>query len=146
MTTTTKMLTNKEKKMAESAFREIRSRGGKGNVTEVRMRIGKNEVVLPESVIHLLEGILHNMADGKSVSLLPSEAIMSTQKAAQILSVSRPHMVQLLESGQIPFTKAGSHRRIALSDLMTYKETARARRKKNLDLLAKQAQELDLGY
>jgi len=66
----------------------------------------------------LLFEILDNMAMGKSITLIPSEAEVSTQQAADMLNVSRPHLVKLLEKGEIPFKKVGSHRRIQLKDLI----------------------------
>ena len=86
------------------------------------------------------------MAEGKSISLIPSGKVVSTQQAADILNVSRPHVVKLLEKGIIPYKKVGSHRRIKLQDIMTYEAQLHARRNTNLKLLAKQAQLLGLGY
>ncbi len=86
------------------------------------------------------------MAEGKSIALLPSDAAISTQQAAELLNVSRPHLVKLLESGKIPFRKAGSHRRIVVADLLAYQENLQRIRKQQLDFMAKQAQDLNLGY
>jgi len=86
------------------------------------------------------------MAEGKSNTLISSDAVLSTQQAADFLNVSRPHLVKLLEEGQIPFEKAGTHRRIELNNLVIYKKKMKATREENLDFLAKQAQDLNLGY
>lgn len=86
------------------------------------------------------------MAEGKSLTLIPSDAELSTQQAADLLNVSRPHLVKLLEAGQIPFKKVGAHRRIELKDVLAYEEQQRAPRKDQLDFLSQQAQELNLGY
>jgi excisionase family DNA binding protein len=63
-----------------------------------------------------------------------------------MLNISRPHLVKLLEAGNIPFKKTGSHRRILLQDLITYEKKIAFEREKQLDFLANQAQNLNLGY
>ena len=79
------------------------------------------------------------------MTLIPIDAEMTTQEAADYLNVSRPHLVKLLEAGDIKFHKVGSHRRVRFK-MRTYKEQAAAGRAKALDELAAQAQELGLGY
>jgi excisionase family DNA binding protein len=86
------------------------------------------------------------MAQGKSITLIPSDAEVSTQQAADMLNVSRPHLVKLLEGGEIPFKKVGAHRRIALRHLMDYEKKLKENRREKLDFLTEQAQELNLGY
>ena len=86
------------------------------------------------------------MAEGKSMKLIPSDADISTQQAADMLNVSRPHVVKLLETGVMPFKKVGSHRRIELKDLIQYEKMLQDSKEKNMSFLAKQAQELNLGY
>lgn len=101
---------------------------------------------LPAKVFKLLRVILANMAEGKSISLVPAETELSTQQAADILQVSRPHLVKLLESGKIPFKKVGKHRRVLLEDLVKYMRVFQLEREKALQELADQAQGLDMGY
>ena len=116
------------------AFVEIKVQG-----TEVFLRI-------PTKALSLLVTIVGNMAEGKSITLIASDAVLSTQQAADFLHVSRPHLVKLLEEGQIPFEKAGTHRRIELNHLVAYKKKLKENRNEKLDFLAKQAQDLNLGY
>ncbi len=96
----------------------------------------------------LLFTILDNMADGNSFALFLSDnnAEISTQQGADLLGVSRPHLVSLLEKGEIPFHKVGTHRRIQLKDLIAYDKKIKKNRTDKLDFLADQAQELNLGY
>lgn len=101
---------------------------------------------IPTYVIRYLKFLLGNMAEGKAVQISPVEAELSTQEAADILRVSRPFLVKLLEQGKIPFKKVGSHRRVELKDLQAYEQKQRAIREKNLNFLARQAQDLNLGY
>jgi excisionase family DNA binding protein len=101
---------------------------------------------LPVEVLTLLREILAHMANGSAVTILPVEAELTTQQAAELLGVSRPYLVRLLEDGKIPFTKVGTHRRILAADVLGYKAGRRLQSKALLDELADEAQELDLGY
>ncbi len=101
---------------------------------------------VPPKVFRLLKEILSIMAQGKAFSLIPSESEISTQQAAEMLNVSRPHVVKLLETGKIPFHKVGKHRRILLEDIVAYMKNFQKVREAALKKLADQAQELDMGY
>lgn len=103
-------------------------------------------ITLPAKAARLLLDILVLMAEGKAVTIIPTHAELTTQQAADLLNMSRPSFVQLVENGEIPFRKVGTHRRVLLSDVMTYKERTDEARKKNLDELAALGQELGLGY
>lgn len=103
-------------------------------------------ITVPRKALELLSLILSNMAEGKAISLIPSDSEVSTQQAADMLNVSRPHIVKLLEQGTIPFKKVGSHRRILLEELLKYELEQKQQRKENLQFLAEQAQDLNLGY
>ena len=78
--------------------------------------------------------------------IILSDASIGFQEAADYLEVSRPYVVRLLENGEIPFSKVGTHRRIKISDLVAYQKKMKATRRKQLNFLARQAQELNLGY
>jgi excisionase family DNA binding protein len=94
----------------------------------------------------MLLDIIGCIANGKSISMIPSDKTISTQEAAHLLGVSRPHLVKLLEDGKIPFKKVGSHRRVQVKDIQHYEQKLHQTRKQKISLLAKQAQELNLGY
>ncbi|WP_224994242.1 helix-turn-helix domain-containing protein [Cesiribacter sp. SM1] len=134
----------------ESLFTLTRSVNNlsKGGTEVARIKIQEDDkfVEVPKKALDFLFYILSNMAEGKSVSLIPSDSEVSTQQAADMLNVSRPHIVKLLEKGEIPFRKVGSHRRILLEDLMKYDAAMKNQRSKSLEFLAKQAQDLNLGY
>ena len=112
------------------------------------MKVDKHEakITFPFSAIKLLLQILTQMAEGNAVTLIPIHAELTTQEAANLLNVSRPFLIKLLEKGKIPFHKVGTHRRIRFIDLLKFKTHADATSHKALDELVKQAQELDMGY
>ncbi|MBC3538988.1 helix-turn-helix domain-containing protein [Rufibacter sediminis] len=116
------------------------------DVIKILIQESGESISLPRKALELLSFILSNMAEGKAISLIPSEAEVTTQQAADMLNVSRPHVVKLLEQGAIPFKKVGSHRRVLLEDLLKYEAELEERRSRNLQFLAQQAQELNLGY
>lgn len=76
---------------------------------------------LPQSVYEVLRKVLATMKEGKAITLFPETEELTTQKAAEILGVSRQYLVRRLEDGRIRFYRAGSHRRVCLNDLLAYK-------------------------
>lgn len=103
-------------------------------------------VELPALAVQLLVRILSEMADGNAVTLMPIRAELTSQQAADLLNVSRPFVVKLIEEGQLPCRKVGTHRRILLADLVRYKRQSEADRVKAMAELAEQGQELNMGY
>jgi len=101
---------------------------------------------IPASAVRLLDHILGEMAEGHAVTLMPVKVELTTQQAAELLHLSRPFLIDLLEKKLIPHRKAGTHRRILFEDVMEYKKRVDDKRLKVLEELATQAQELGMGY
>lgn len=128
----------------ESLESEIRSKN-KGGI-KITIQGSKESITVPKNALVMLKSIVENMAEGNVVAVLPQEMELTSQQAADILGVSRPHVIKLLKEKKIPFKKVGSHRRILFRDLLDYQEKQTKEREKQLDFLAKQAQDLQLGY
>jgi excisionase family DNA binding protein len=99
---------------------------------------------LPPVVTRLLMDILDETAAGRAVSLVPLEPEITTQQAADLLNVSRPYVVGLIEKGTLPARMVGNHRRLPLQDVLAYKADSRAKRRQALHELAAYDQELGL--
>jgi len=105
---------------------------------------GSETVTIPSTAFRLLVTILAEMASGNAVRLIPHHAELTTQEAAELLNVSRPYLVRLLDDGHIPFHRVGTHRRVLFKDVMTYKAEHRRMRGAALDALSRLDQELGL--
>lgn len=102
------------------------------NDTEIEIEETKERLKLPYKALKLLGDILKSMGEGKPISIVPVATEVTTQKAAEILGCSRPHLVKLLEEGKINFTKVGKHRRIMFEDVLKYKKEMKLEQKKHI--------------
>ena len=99
---------------------------------------------LPASAVRLLLRILEETARGNAVTLVPVHAELTTQEAADMLNISRPSLIQLLNEGKIEFRRVGTHRRVRFEEVMQYKRDADAQRRAALDALGAYDQEIGL--
>jgi excisionase family DNA binding protein len=99
---------------------------------------------LPTTAARLLVKILSEIGKGNAVAVVPVKPELTTQEAAELLNVSRPHLIKLLERGQIPFHKVGTHRRLRLADVLAYKRKALEERKAILRELVALNQDMGL--
>ncbi len=136
--------TESESRLAAAAGPEL-ARLMEGDLS-VRLPDLEHPVVIPAAAVRLLVELLATMAEGNAVTLIPVHAELTTQQAADLLGVSRPFLVKEIEGGRLPHRKVGTHRRVLFRDLMAYKRAHEASRLAAMDELARQAQDLDLGY
>jgi excisionase family DNA binding protein len=88
---------------------------------EIEIEESHEKIILPKMAVELLGEILKSMSEGIPISIVPEATEVTTQKAAEIIGCSRPHLVKLLETGEIEFIKVGKHRRINIEDVYKYK-------------------------
>jgi len=100
--------------------------------------------VIPQAVCDVLARVVREMAAGNSITVAPATKQLTTQQAAEVLGVSRPYFIRLLEEGRIPFHKVGTHRRVQLADVVAYQEQQKLERRAAMDKLAELSLDADL--
>lgn len=138
---------NKEEQaLAQQSFKALRKSLKVLNREEAEIEIEetKERIRLPLHALELLAEILKVTAEGKPVSIVPVATELTTQAAAEFLSCSRPHLVKLLESGEIPFTKVGKHRRVLFEELVAYKNRIKAAQEQRIIKMMRQDEDLGL--
>jgi excisionase family DNA binding protein len=103
-----------------------------------------HRIEVPRPVFGALVQVATAMAQGQGVTVIPQNALLTTQEAAELLGISRPTLVRLLEDGKIPYEQRGRHRRIMLADLLAYQASMRRERREALDRMAQQGQAVGL--
>jgi len=140
---------DKTAEQARDALTVLRALPRRAGAREIRVTLkqGKSvETAVPREAFELFLEVLGQLASGNAVTIVPVHAELTTQQAADLLNVSRPHVVQLLEDRELPFTKVGTHRRVRAADVMAYKARRDASHEAALDELAAEAQKHNLGY
>ena len=112
--------------------------------TEIEIEETKDKITIPLRALKLLGDILKAMSQGKPISIVPVATEVTTQKAAEILGCSRPHVVKLIEEGKIPFAKVGKHRRLKFEDVVKYKEQMKKSQKQHITDIMNFDEELGL--
>ncbi len=140
--------TPQDAEVARRTCRTLSPFSGTGRPLKLRFKAQRTEqtIDLPAGAIDLLVQILEGMAAGKGVTLVPLDAELTTVQAAEVLNVSRPYLLKLLEQKAIPHRKVGTHRRIRMEDVMNYKNAIDREREKVLEQLTREAQAQDMGY
>lgn len=128
--------TKKDQKVAMESYSALESVIAQLNTQETEIEIEIEEtderIKIPVSALKLFTEILKAMSKGQPISIVPIATEVTTQKAAEILGCSRPHLVKLLEEGKIAFNKVGKHRRILFEDILKFKEKRKEEQKKHL--------------
>jgi excisionase family DNA binding protein len=149
MTATLKIPSPETAQEAQTALRQLSPLAATRKPQHVRLRPEggtDRAVTVPREAFELFLEVLGQMANGNAVTIVPVHAELTTQQAADLLNVSRPHLVRLLETGKLPFRKVGKHRRILFADLARYQKQDEARRREVMEELAAEAQRHGLGY
>jgi excisionase family DNA binding protein len=133
-----------EAKLAAESSRLLAACIGSGKTATIRVIDGKEEIKVPVSALRMLVEILAHMAQGDAVTLVPFHAELTTQQAADILNVSRPFLVKMLDEGKLPFRHVGTRRRVLYKDLMDFIRQQKEKQQATLAELSLQAQELGL--
>jgi excisionase family DNA binding protein len=136
--------TGEQAKEAQECLESLKENHSSPTVT-VKLE-GGAEFEVPEFAFRFLFQLLQETAKGNAVTLIPVHSELTTLQAADILNVSRPYVVKLLESGEIPFHKRGRHRRIRFDDLMEYKKKDELEREKAFEEMVELSEELGIGY
>lgn len=101
---------------------------------------------LPASAFLALTAVVRGMAAGQTMTLMPSGRQLTTQQAAEMLHMSRPHLIKLLDRGEIPFERVGTHRRLRADDVLAYRVERSRDRERQLDELSQLSQDVEGGY
>jgi len=144
--TSTLVPKRKDVLLARKSSQLLSSGPKSGHRKIVALDINGRRVLIPASIGKVVAGALHDFAEGKSITVVSQDEEMSPQQAAEILNVSRPFAAKLFDQGAIPSRKVGTHRRALARDVLAYKRKTDTQRRKALDELIAQAQELDMGY
>lgn len=141
--------TENDARLAQESSRILATRK-LGRRSGIRLRLEDSDsaepVMVPASAVRMFLRLLAEMSRGNAVTLIPTHAELTTQQAADLLNVSRPYVVKLLDEGKIPSRSVGKYRRVRFDDLMDYKRKDDEERSRVLDELAAEARDLGLGY
>lgn len=111
---------------------------------EIEIEETHERIKIPLNALKLLAKILKETSQGKPISIVPIATEITTQAAAELIGCSRPHLIKLLDKGDIKFTKIGKHRRIKYQDIIEYKKNIKAEQRKLLTELMKADEESGL--
>lgn len=132
--------------VARRALQAAIERGGAVHLLLETGDVAERDVTLPPELMPLVLDALKHLALGQAVSVVPAREEISSQQAADLLGVSRPFLVRLLDEGRLPSRKVGVRRRVRMKDLLAFKQNEYAYRSALLDALAVEGQAIDADY
>jgi len=141
-------LTDAERRSLRKQLQELKSDIASSTAPgQITLEVGDGERVtieIPDSVGEVLLEALTDLAEGRPVSIAEADEELTTREAAELLNVSRPHLVKLLKEGEIPSHKVGSHHRIRRRDVLAYRAKQRKRSEEAMQKLTEESQKLGL--
>lgn len=132
-----------DKKQSEEIINYLNKKDKK---FQLSIKGGTKKITLTPKIVKLFMEVLAHMAQDEEVSVFSSKSEITTQQAADLLNVSRPFLIKLLDSGEIPSFKVGKHRRVLAEDVEKYKQKSHKLQREALKKLAALAQKYDMGY
>lgn len=131
---------------AADTLEQFLERHPEASAASLSMRLGEDETAfeVPVDILRLLARMLAETASGNAVAVSPVDAELTTQQAADLLNVSRPYLVKLLDERRIPFRRVGNRRRILLADVMAFKHDDESERRAIAAELSAQSGQSDL--
>ena len=133
-----------ELELLRDRMEEIYRREGKALL--IGPDAGQEPVEVPGSAFDALKFVVEAMAKGQTIVLMPHGQVLTTQEAADLLHVSRPHVIKLCDEGILPFERVGKHRRLRIEDVLQFRELRAESRREGLAELTRLSQELPGGY
>lgn len=133
-----------EQEQARQALNALRGVKPSTDTFDVTVAGTSESVHLPSSALELIKDVLANMAAGQGVTVVPAHAELTTQQAAELLNVSRPHVIKLLDQGLIRYRLVGRHRRILASSLLEHRRTQQRNARRAADDLTALSEDLGL--
>ncbi len=130
--------TENEKKELENLFNNL------PDISNISIYSNGKEMQIPYLISVVLCEVIKTLNYGNSITLIPMDKELTTQQAADLLNVSRPYLIKLLENNEINYRKTGSHRKILMQDLMEYREKRNDNRKTKIEKLSQLSQEFNL--
>lgn len=128
----------------DAVVRALESSDAGGRATSQLVGRDGKAIELPEGIHTLLVSIVENLRAGNGVSVIPLQAELTTVQAAELLNVSRPHLIKQIEAGELPHHMVGTHRRLKLLDVLAYRDRLAARADEALDAMTVEAEDLGL--
>lgn len=104
------------------------------------------EVEIPASAFAALQAVVHDMAQGLTITFIPHDKELTTKEAADILNLSRPFLIRLLDRDEIPYHRVGTHRRLRVEDVLAYREQRAVHRREKLRELTRLSEDVEGGY
>ena len=150
MNTTSTLLSAEEIALARLSSQELsavmESNGEAQQLNVIDKSGTTHEVQIPSSALKLMIEVLTQLGQGNSVSITPIHAELTTQEAADLLNMSRPTLIKLLDAGGLPHSRKGNRRKVAYSDVILYMQKLEQQRIEALDELSALDQDLGMGY